>query len=146
MRTTCISVLCLFMAGCASTTIDFADPPRSKIDIESKKYVFPVAVRLRQKTRLATAIGGYDIEIDLPDSTSQGEVLESYGKLYVYKTPLTDVDRLARNFFRIPEEKMEALKKGAAVTIEGYSADGHKLLYRAVIGLKKEEETQYPVY
>jgi hypothetical protein len=52
---------------------------------------------------------------------------------------LSDVDVLARNFFRIPHDKITSLKQGAAVTIEGLSADGTKMLYRAVLGVCREE-------
>jgi hypothetical protein len=51
---------------------------------------------------------------------------------------LTDVDVLARNFFRIPPDKVASLRQGAAVTIEGLSADGTKKLYRTVLGVCKE--------
>lgn len=126
------------VSGCASvTTIDFADPVGAEITIKKKDFVFPVAVRLAQRTAtIGPTTKGYDIELDIPDGNS---VLKTHGKLYVYTVTLSDVDRLARNYFRVPSEKVAALKKGAAVTIEGFSADGGKLVYRAILGVTKAE-------
>lgn len=128
-----------FLTGCASTTIDFAEPAGADLSIRGLSYKMPAAVRLRQRTPYYQAVGAYDFIINIPDRASPGGVLPAYGRVYVYQTPLSDVDRLARNFFRIPKEKIDALKEGAAVTIEGYSADGGKRLYRAVVGLRKPE-------
>ena len=129
----------LLLSGCASTTIDFSEPARTKLSIRSRRYVFPTAIRLSQRTPAQVDKNGYRIELDIPDPANRGRLLTAYGKLYVYKVILSDVDRLARNFFRIPDEKIESLKRGAAITIEGLSADKSKRLYKAVIGLKKPE-------
>ena len=140
-----VSILvALLLSGCASTTIDFTEPPETKLSIRRKNYVFPIAVRLPQRTPSLVDKTGYNIELDIPDSANPGTALTAYGKLYVYKVALSDVDRLARNFFRIPDEKIASLKSGAAVTIEGLSADRSKRLYKAVIGLKKPEEEYRP--
>jgi hypothetical protein len=122
--------------GCSSiTTIDFDTPVGSKLRLKNEQYVFPAAVRLSQKTPTPKiAQNGYDIEIDI----AQGDdFLTASGKLYVFEATLTDVDALARNYFRIPQSKIDSLSEGAAVTIEGMSADDGKLLYRAILGMKR---------
>ena len=119
------------------TTIDFANPEGAEITIKKKDFVFPAAVSLAQRTpSIGQPTNGYDVQLDIPDG---GKVLNTHGKLYVYRVMFTDVDVLARNYFRIPKEKIEALKRGAAVTIEGFSADGGKRVYSAIIGVTKTE-------
>lgn len=136
----------IMATSCATiTTVDFDSPQGSKMTLRNKKYVFPVAVRLTQQTAPYLAENGYDIEIDIADSTCPSGFLTAKGKIYVYKTMLSDVDMLARNFFRIPQDKIESLRQGAAVTIEGMSADGGKRLYRAVLGMKKQETSLHGI-
>lgn len=134
-----LAILSLGVAGCGTmTVIDFATPEGSKMTLKEQVYTFPVAVPLTQKTERPLTVNGYPIQIDIVDADSPGGILPVSGFIYVYETELSDVDLMARNYFRIPAEKILALKQGAAVIIEGFSADANKPLYRAVLGVKKE--------
>lgn len=137
-----IAALC---AGCSSprTQIDFNSPPGSVLQHGKNSYVFPGVAAFDQRTKDPLRNeDGYDVNIDVADAASPGGRLPVTGKLYVFVTPLSDVDRMARNLFSIPPEKIQALKQGAAVTIEGMSADGGKLLYRAILGLRRNDTTR----
>jgi hypothetical protein len=146
LRLSGLPIALLVTLGCATrTAIDFESPRGSQLRLREKSYVFPCAVRLPQRTAPLLANNGYAIEIEIADAKSPGGVLATRGVFYVYRTMLSDVDVLARNFFRIPEDKIGSLRDGAAVTIEGLSAEGGKLLYRAVLGLQKDETTVGPL-
>lgn len=139
-----LSALAFLCGGCGSpkTQIDFNAPPGSVLSQGRKSFVFPGTGTFDQRTENATRNeNGYDVNIDVADATSPGGKLPVTGKLYVFKARLSDVDQMARNLFSIPPEKIEAMKQGAAVTIEGMSADGGKLLYRAILGLRRHEKS-----
>lgn len=136
-----LSATSLLLTACKSpTVVDLASPTGSTLTLGGKVYPFPSVVSLKQRTKKPQETdGAYDISLMIDDPASPGGFVPATGKLYVYSVALTDVDRMARNHFSIPAEKIEALKSGAAVTIEGLSADGGKLLYRAIIGLRRTQ-------
>ena len=140
LRHLAVCMVCLVLAGCATptTTVDFDAPRGSSIKVEKERVVLaPSPLVLKQRTESAALNkDGYSIDMQFADPVS-GASLPITGKLYVYRARLSDVDTMARNSFTIPPEKVEALKQGAAVTIEGMSADGGKLLYRAILGLRR---------
>ncbi len=134
-----LAISCLWLSGCGTmTAIDFATPEGSKLQLKGESYTFPATVKINQRTQRPLTENGYPVQIDIADTESAGGMLAVSGVLYVYNVELSDVDLLARNYFRIPQEKILALKQGAAVIIEGFSADANKPLYRAVLGAKKE--------
>ena len=138
-RIVALAVLALAFCGCGTmTAINFATPEGSKVTLKDKVYTFPVTVPLTQRTQRPLPENGYPIKIDIADPDSTNGFMQVAGFMYVYKTELSDVDLMAVNYFRIPAEKIISLKQGAAVIIEGFSADANKPLYRAVLGAKKE--------
>jgi hypothetical protein len=139
-----LPILGFLCGGCSSpkTQIDFDSPTNSVLQLGKSSYVFPGTATFEQRTKDPMHNEeGYNVNIDIADAASPGGRLPVTGKLYVFRSSLSDVDRMARNMFSIPPEKIQALKQGAAVTIEGMSADGGKLLYRAILGLRKNDKT-----
>ncbi|MBN2450713.1 MAG: hypothetical protein JXR77_10005 [Lentisphaeria bacterium] len=125
--------------GCrTTTTIDFEEPGGTALVMGSRTYQFPAQMKLPQRTPPGTTVGGRDVVFIIPHAAAPERQVVAKGLLYVYKVQLSDVDRLARNYFRITSDKIQSLLEGAAVTIEGLSADGAKELYRVVIGLDRE--------
>lgn len=135
------AVLCgavVLGSGCRTTTIDFEEPAGTTFVLGRKTQQFPVQVRMRQRTVPGTTSRGKPVVFVISDGAGPGSRVVAKGLIYVYKVALSDVDRLARNYFRITADKIQSLREGAAVTIEGLSADGGKELYRVVIGLDRE--------
>lgn len=131
----------------AVISIDFEQPAGSTITINNKTYSFPVSLKFAQKTNYSYANkGGYDLEMTIPDPERSGVYINLKGKLYVYKTPLTDADILARNEFQISSELLGSAKRGAAITIEGLSASNNRRpLYRTILGLNKTETSVHQI-
>jgi hypothetical protein len=131
-------VLACLCWGCGSTSrVFFSEPAGARLVLadQPEEHVFPIALDLVQTDdpeKVELDVGGRPIQLVLPGP--DGLMLKGF--LYVYATPLDQVERLAEVTFALDAEKIEKLRKGYAIKVSGFSPKG-KPVFKVNVGIDR---------